>query len=69
MEKNNFLTFFSRNLGFIIGLVIGIIIVICGIGYVFVNLAIMLGFAFLGAFVQKNKSRVKETLKNIIDKM
>lgn len=69
MEKNGFLEFFSRNLGFIIGLIIGVIVVICKFTYFFVNLAVMIGFGFLGMYVQRNKSKVKETLKNIIDKM
>ena len=61
MEKNRFLEFFSRNLG--------VIVVICKFTYFFVNLAVMIGFGFLGMYVQRNKSKVKETLKNIIDKM
>ena len=69
MEKNRFLEFFGRNLGFIIGLIIGVIVVICEFTYLFVNLAVMIGFGFLGMYVQRNKSKVKETLKNIIDKM
>ena len=67
MEKNRFLEFFGRNLGFIIGLIIGVIVVICEFTYFFVNLAVMIGFGFLGMYVQRNKSKVKETLKNIID--
>ena len=69
MEKNRFLEFFGTNLGFIIGLIIGVIVVICEFTYFFVNLAVMIGFGFLGMYVQRNKSKVKETLKNIIDKM
>ena len=69
MEKNRFLEFIGRNLGFIIGLIIGVIVVICEFTYFFVNLAVMIGFGFLGMYVQRNKSKVKETLKNIIDKM
>lgn len=69
MEKNKFLEFFKRNLGFIIGLAIGILVVICKIAYIFVNLLVMIGFGFLGMYVQRNKLKVKETLKNIIDKM
>ena len=53
----------------VIGLIIGVIVVICKFTYFFVNLAVMIGFGFLGMYVQRNKSKVKETLKNIIDKM
>lgn len=66
---NKFVEFFKNNIGFIIGLLIGCLVVVLGIGYFFVNLAIMLAFALLGAYVQKNKPKVKATLKNIIDKM
>lgn len=66
---NKFVEFFKNNLGFLIGLLVGIIIVIGKVTYVIVNLAIMIGCAILGMYIQKNKQSVKTTLKNIIDKM
>ena len=66
---NKFIEFFKNNLGFIIGLLIGILVVVLKIGYFFVNLTIMIAFGLLGAYVQRNKPKVKATLKNIIDKM
>ena len=66
---NKLVEFLKNNLGFIIGLIIGCIVVILKIGYVFLNIAIMISFGLLGAYVQRNKPKVKSTLKNIIDKM
>ena len=67
--NNNFIEFIKSNLGFIIGLLIGILVVIFRIGYFFVNLAIMIVFGLLGAYVQKNKLKVKAVLQNLIDKI
>ena len=66
---NNFVEFIKRNLGAIIGLVIGIIFVLCGLSYFVVNLAVMIGFAYLGRLFQYNKETVKEKLKSWIDKI
>ena len=54
--NNNFMRFIKSNLGFIIA-------------YFFVNLAIMIAFGLLGAYVQKNKLKVKAVLQNLIDRM
>lgn len=67
--KNNFMEFIKSNLGFVIGLLIGILVVILKIGYFFINLAIMIAFGLLGAYIQKNKPKVKAVLQNLIDKM
>ena len=67
--SNNLMEFLKNNSGFLIGLFIGILVIILRIGFFFVNIAIMLGFGFLGAYIQKNKPKVKATLKNLIDKM
>ena len=66
---NQFTEFLKKNLGFIIGLVIGIILVICGLAYFVLNLAVMIGFGFIGRYIQNNKDKVKVTLKAWIDKM
>ncbi len=66
---NRFAEVLKNNLGFIIGLVFGIICVICGLSYFVLNLAVMIGFGVLGKYIQKNKVKVKETLKAWIDKM
>lgn len=61
--------FLKNNLGFIIGLIIGALIVLFNFAYVFINLAVMFGFAYIGMYVQKNKQNVKTVLKNFIDKI
>ena len=66
---NNFVEFLKRNIGAIIGVLIGIIFVICGLSYFILNLAIMIGFGFFGKYFQKNKETIKEKLKNWIDKI
>ena len=66
---NQFTEFLKKNLGFIIGLVIGIILVICGLAYFVLNLAVMIGFGLIGRYIQNNKDKVKVTLKAWIDKM
>ena len=66
---NNFVEFFKRNLGALIGLVIGIVMVVCGLSYFVVNLSIMIGFALLGRYFQYHKEAVKEKLKLWIDKI
>lgn len=60
--------FFSNYGGFIIGVLIGIIVVAFGIIDVIVGIAIVVGFGLLGSYIQKNKSKVKEKLKNLIEK-
>lgn len=67
--NNNFMRFIKSNLGFIIGLLIGILVIFLKIAYFFVNLAIMISFGLLGAYVQKNKLKVKAVLQNLIDRM
>ena len=46
---NRFAEVLKNNLGFIIGLVLGIICVICGLSYFVLNLALMIGFGVLKA--------------------
>ncbi|MBQ9279808.1 MAG: hypothetical protein IJ215_02005 [Clostridia bacterium] len=60
--------FLKKYLGFIVGVIIGIIVVVCGIGNFIVTLAIIIGFGYLGMYIQKNKSSVKVVLKNLIEK-
>lgn len=54
--------------GFIIGSLIGIIFIMCGIVDLIVSILIVLLFGYLGAYVQRNKLKVKEVLKNLIEK-
>lgn len=73
MRENKFIEFLKMNLGLLIGLIVGALIVLFGWVRFFVNLAIMFSFGFLGVYVQRNKSKVKSVftnlLKNIVAKM
>ncbi len=60
--------FFSNYGGFIIGIIVGIIVVAFGIIDAILTIAVIVGFGLLGAYIQKNKNKVKEVLKNLIEK-
>ena len=60
--------FFSHYGGFIIGIIVGIIVVAFGIIDAILTIAVIVGFGLLGAYIQKNKNKVKEVLKNLIEK-
>ena len=66
---NHFVEGLKDNLGFLVGLIIGVIFVICGLSYFVLNVFVMIGFGLMGRYFQKNKAKVKETLKAWIDKM
>ncbi len=60
--------FFLNYGGFIIGIIVGIIVVAFGIIDAILTIAVIVGFGLLGAYIQKNKNKVKEVLKNLIEK-
>ena len=60
--------FFSKYGGFILGIIIGAIVVALGIVDFIVAVAVIVGFGYLGMYVQRNKSKIKVTLKNLIEK-
>ena len=60
--------FWDRFGGFCIGMIIGIILVLCKVIDIIVILAIIIGFGMLGMYIQKNKLKVKSVLKNLIEK-
>ena len=67
---NKFMNFLNNYIGSVIGAIIGVILVcIPGLRNLIFTLAIIIGCAFLGGYIQKNKPKVKENLKNFIDKM
>lgn len=66
--ENKFVNSLRDNLGLIIGIIIGAIIVILRITEFFINLTIMIGFGLIGKYIQKNKYRIKEVLKNLLDR-
>lgn len=65
---NKFSEFLSNNLGFVVGVVIGLLAIVFKITDFIINLIIVLAFGFLCEYIQKNKAKVKTTLKNLIDK-
>lgn len=70
MKENKFLSFVDNNLGTIIGVLIGIIIYFCDFLHKFFMLVLfVLVSGMIGNYVHRNKSKVKEFLKNLIDKM
>ena len=60
--------FFKNFAGFIIGAIFGILLILCNVIDLIVAIAVVLAFGMLGAYIQKNKSKVKEALKNLIEK-
>ncbi len=61
--------FFSKNLGAIIGIIIGAILACTGLYRVMIFIiAVYIGARF-GKYVQYNKEELKEKSKNFIDKL
>lgn len=54
--------------GFIVGSLVGILVICLNIIDTIIAILVVLAFGFLGSYVQKNKSKVKEVLKNLIEK-
>lgn len=66
--ENKFAEFFKNNLGFVVGVIIGILVILFKLTDFIINIIIVLAFGFLCEYVQKNKPKVKTKLKNLIDK-
>lgn len=66
---NKFSEYLKNNLGFVVGVIIGILAIVFKITDFIINIIIVLAFGFLCEYIQKNKSKVKTTLKNLIDKI
>ena len=56
-------------IGAIVGIVVGIVFVVFGLWYPVLIIGIIVAFAFLGNYAQKNKAELKEKIKNFIDKI
>lgn len=54
--------------GFIIGSLVGILVIYLNIIDTIVAILVVLAFGFFGSYIQKNKVKVKEILKNLIEK-
>ncbi len=60
---------FKNYIGAIIGLIVGIVLVACRVLGVVIAILTIVGCAWLGNYVQKNKESLKENLKKFIDKI
>ena len=56
-------------IGAILGVIVGIVFVAFGLWYPVLVIGIIIGFAYMGNYAQKNKTELKEKLKNFIDKI
>ena len=63
-----FKDFTDKYLGMIIGIIVAIIIIIVKAIYIVECIALIIGLAWLGKYVQSNKSSVKDSLKSMIDR-
>lgn len=67
MNENN--NFFLKNLGAIIGAIVGLVLACTGFyRYVVAIIALVLG-AYIGKRIQYNKEELKEKAKDLIDKL
>ena len=70
MNDNKIAIFIEKFGGMIIGILIGLIIFNFSFLYDFFKFILIIGVcAWIGNYLQKNKEKVKSTLKNLIDKM
>ena len=67
-EDRNFIYYVNRYRGAIIGGVVALLLIATGLSKLLIGLVIIVAGVFLGNYIQKNKSNVKETLKEFIDK-
>ena len=66
---NDYNNFFSRNLGAIIGIIIGLVLSCTGLYRLVLVIGAVVGGAFIGKYIQYNKEDVKEKTKDFIDKL
>ena len=64
-----FKDFMDKYLGMIIGVIVALILIAFNLVEAVLCIALIVGCAYLGKYVQKNKSVVKDKLKSVIDKM
>ena len=67
-DFNDFKKFCIDHKGAIIGGLVAIIIAFTGLRNVLIALLIIIAGAWCGNYIHKNKEKVKETLKNFIDR-
>ena len=64
--ENNF---FIKNLGAIIGIIIGLILACTNLYRVVIVVMAVIGGAYIGKYIQYNKEEAKERMKSFIDKL
>ena len=70
MNDNKIANFIGKYGGMIIGILIGLVVLNFSFLYEFFKFILVIGVcAWLGNYFQKNKEKVKNTLRNLIDKM
>ncbi len=67
MNDNN--NFIAKNLGAIIGIVIGLILACTRLYRVVILIMAVTGGAFIGKYIQYNKEEAKDKVKKFIDKL
>lgn len=65
-ENNNFLI---KNLGAIIGIVVGLILACTRLYRVVIVIMAVVGGAYIGKYIQYNKEEAKDKVKKFIDKL
>jgi uncharacterized membrane protein len=67
-DPKNFADYVREYKGAIIGGLIALVFIATGLSKLLVGLVVLIAGIFLGHYVQNNKEKVKETLRNFIDK-
>lgn len=66
-DYNN--NFFSKNIGAIIGIIIGLLLSCTGLYRAVLVILSIIGGAYIGKYVQYNKEELKEKTKDFIDRL
>ena len=66
---NDFLRFFSKNFGAILGAIVGIIIAFTAFYKFVIYIAIIVLCSWCGYYLQKNRLKIKEILKRLVERM
>lgn len=66
---DNFKQFVKEYMGALIGALIGILVLLTGLYKLIIGIILVFGCMFIGNYVQRNKSIVKEKLKSYIDRI
>lgn len=67
MNENN--NFFIKNLGAIIGIIVGLILACTNLYRVVIVIMAVVGGAYIGKYIQYNKEEAKDKMKKFIDKL